>query len=331
MAIKKTTHFNKTIYQNILKLKPILGIKKTLKYIGISYQQYHQLKQPRNCKLSVFKQCLIQHPNQLHQQEVDIIEQYCTNPKYQFWKLISIFHQIRRDRTAFFSLRTFYKYANAAGFRRQKIPTQRKNHTIGIRAGKPLEILHVDTTILRLLDHSKAFIHLIQDNFSRAILGVIVSQKCLAQNTFDNITQVYEKHLKDKIDFNPIIITDDGSENKGEFKEFTQKALDPLLIHKIAQSIHFHFSNSMIENANKQLKYCFLYHQKIEDFEHLLPFVQKAIEDFNNRPHGVLNGFTPMEVLNGQLPLKIDYSEQLAIAKANRIALNRKIKACCVI
>lgn len=87
----------------------------------------------------------------------------------------------------------------------------------------------------------------------------------------------------------------------------------------------------MIENANKQLKYCFLYHQKIEDFEHLLPFVQKAIEDFNNRPHGVLNGFTPMEVLNGQLPRKIDYSEQLAIAKANRIALNRKIKACCVI
>jgi hypothetical protein len=45
----------------------------------------------------------------------------------------------------------------------------------------------------------------------------------------------------------------------------------------------------------------------------------------------VLNGFTPMEVINGQLPLKIDYSEQLAIAKANRIALNRKIKACCVI
>lgn len=141
---------------------------------------------------------------------------------------------------------------------------------------------------------------------------------------------MYEKYYKNKIDFNPTIITDDGSENKGVFKEFTQKATDPSLIHKIAQSVHFHFSNSMIENANKQLKYCFLYHQKIADFEHLLPFVENAIVDFNNRPHGVLNGFTPIEVLNGQMPIKVDYSEQMALSTANRIALNRKIKECCI-
>jgi transposase-like protein len=44
-----------------------------------------------------------------------------------------------------------------------------KKATIGIRASRPNEIWHVDTTIIRLLNGTKAYLHAVIDNYSRKI------------------------------------------------------------------------------------------------------------------------------------------------------------------
>src|ERR1035438_10911202 len=95
------------------------------------------------------------------------------------------------------------------------------------------------------------------------------------------------------------LLTDDGSENYGELKQWIKACDNPKISHVIAQ-VDIHFSNSMIEAANKQLKYRFLYHQKINDSSKLDEYVEKAVSDFNNRPHNVLNGLTPIKVLQGK-------------------------------
>src|SRR2546425_10128380 len=46
-----------------------------------------------------------------------------------------------------------------------------KKHCEGLRANAPKQILHMDLTIFRPSDHSRVYIYLIMDNFSRAILG----------------------------------------------------------------------------------------------------------------------------------------------------------------
>ena len=84
----------------------------------------------------------------------------------------------------------------------------------------------------------------------------------------------------------------------------------------------------MIEAANKQIKYCFLYHKEIANFEQLEKYLQLAVEDYNNRPHDVLNGLTPAEVLNGKKPSEVDFKKQLSGSKAARLMANRKIKCC---
>ena len=80
--------------------------------------------------------------------------------------------------------------------------------------------------------------------------------------------------------------------------------------------------------ANKQLKYRFLYHQKINDYSKLEAYVEKAILDFNHRPHDVLNGLTPIEVLQGKRYNKEMLNNLLCIAKQTRIRENQKMKCC---
>jgi hypothetical protein len=41
------------------------------------------------------------------------------------------------------------------------------------------------------------------------------------------------------------------------------------------------------------LKYRFLYHQKIGDYSQLKQYVDKEVEDCNNRPHHELHGAYP--------------------------------------
>jgi putative transposase len=234
---------------------------------------------------------------------------------------------IKREGAAYFNISTFYKYINLLNLKRFGLAHRRKHHHMGIRARTPLQIIHVDVTVFRTADNKKNYIHLIQDNFSRAILQPAVQRNCTAQTTFENVKVVYEKYLHPADIENCQLISDDGSENYGPVKTFIENSQFPSIQHLIAQR-DIEFSNSMIESANKQLKYRFLYHHHIADYDALVKYVEQSIKDYNNRPHHVLNGLTPLEVLQGKIPNPHAYSNQIQQAKTNRLTENKKIKCC---
>ena len=205
-----------------------------------------------------------------------------------------------------------------------KAKHRRKNHTIGIRATKPLQIVHADAMILRLQDNTKAYIYFIQDNFSRSILSFKVALKCSAEFVLENIKTVNENYLLPNAIEDCQLITDDGSENHGIAGAFCK---NNFIQHLIAQKDIVQ-SNSMIEAANKQIKYRFLYHQTIHSFEELENYVKLAVEDFNMRPYNALNGLTPTEVLNGKLPVNVSYYKQTKAATQQRILENKKTTCC---
>jgi putative transposase len=88
------------------------------------------------------------------------------------------------------------------------------------------------------------------------------------------------------------LMTDNGSENFGPVQDFLRSVEKPLLQHIVAQR-DVEYSNSMIEAANKNLEYRFLYHKHIADFKSPCQYPARAIEDYNNRPHDVLDGADP--------------------------------------
>jgi putative transposase len=315
------------VVNNIQKVSLVVGMKQALKYLNVDFQYYAKLKRKINCSSSLLDLCRIKHPAQLLQKEIETIKCYCADHCYLHWPLSSLYHQIKKDGSAFFCISTFYKYVQLLKLQRRQILSRRKNHCIGIRASKPLEILHADMTLFSLTDNTKAYIYLIQDNYSRAILSFRTALAYRAQYVFENIKYVYEKFIVPSEILYCNLVTDDGSENHGEVENFINSSVSPEIRHLIAQKTIIQ-SNSMIEAANKQIKYRFLYHQNITTFQELEKYVCRAVEDYNKRPHDVLNGLSPFEVLNGKLPSTIYFAKQISDAKAVRLIENKKIKCC---
>lgn len=83
------------------------------------------------------------------------------------------------------------------------------------------------------------------------------------------------------------------------------------------------FSNSMVEAANKILKYRYLLPRAAANTNALVKAVRWFVHDMNTvRPHGALEGLTPDEAYFGSASPIIHRSEQLTQARAMRLQMN---------
>ena len=108
---------------------------------------------------------------------------------------------------------TFSKYAKALGYKKPKKPKipPRK----GVRASGIFEWLHVDITLVPILDGGMQKVAFVKDNFSKAILHWgSVSEKANSHfitELFQETFEMYDLHnIKQPIN----ILTDGGSEIK---------------------------------------------------------------------------------------------------------------------
>jgi putative transposase len=317
----------RVVLETIEKVSTEIKVPVILKCLHRSFGWLQQLRNDRRCPTSSLLLCRLKHPGQLLVPEIETIKAYCSDPRFLTWPLVSVYHQLRRDKAAAFQLSTFYKYVGLLQLKRKKVVSRRKNHAIGIRSDRPLGILHADLTLFRTADNVKSYIYLIQDNFSRAILCARVSLKYSAEITLKNLERVHDQYLAPAGIPYAQLVTDDGSENFGVVSDYVCNSRLPKIDHVIAQK-DIVFSNSMIEAANKQLKYGFLYHQHIADHGQLKIFSQKAVEDYNNRPHHRLGGLTPLEALNGGKIDKAGWAESISVARQQRLVKNKQQKCC---
>jgi putative transposase len=192
----------------------------------------------------------------------------------------------------------------------------------GIRAEKPLQLLHADLTIFRPIDNTKVYIYFLADNFSRKILAWKASLQYSAKLTFENLKEVYERYKLENMNPEVDFMTDGGIENKAEVDTF----IETHRINKIIAQKDVMFSNSMIEAVNKRIKYDFLFPQVIQNYEQTVKHLESAVEIYNNKPYHPLQGLTPNEAFAGKLPETAKFKEQIAEASRLRIIENRKTK-----
>jgi putative transposase len=316
---------NSCLLSKVKDISSVIGFHKTLKWIGFSYSQWRRITNKQLCAHSPFLLCRRKHPAQLLTSEITTLTNACYNQTYKAWPLSSIYHQLIRTNQLYCSLGSFYKYCAKLVIRPNLPKSRRTNHSKGIRAEKPLQILHADITLFKTIDGTQYYIYFIQDNLSRAVLQYSFSNQKLASTLIMLIKKVYEQFLQENAE-SPILLTDGGAENKLIAKEFANTI--PPLEHLIAQKDVI-FSNSMIEHLNKTIKYRYLYQQQIENGQILEKILDQAIDNYNNRPVHILQGLTPLEVLKNTKPNLQNIKENIQQAAKTRIFINRS-DSCCI-
>lgn len=291
--------------------------KNIWRFLPFSFRQWHSWEGLKSCLSSFQGYCRKQNVKQLSVREQVGLENGCTQKEFKNWPLISIYYHLLRQNKISCSIAVFYKYCRLLKITRRKHKTRKKY--IPIVATAPLQILHQDITIFKTRDGVKQYVYLIKDNFSRAILGFRATTEYsseLARQTFHQVLQNFGLMEKEGT-----LITDGGSENKGALDDMLAKP--GMLWKRLTAQLDIIQSNNMIEATNRILKYRYLYPKIISTGRELTEALEKAITDYNAMPSGQLFGLTPNEVLNGAIPTRGIYKEQINSAIMERIQENR--------
>ena len=224
--------------------KEILPLKSVLKIIGISSSRYHLWEKKQQCgSLNDQSSCPQTSPNQLTIEEIFAIKDMAISDEYRHVPTSTLAILAQRLGTVFASAATWYKLIKERGWRRPRKRLHPAKPKIGIRAEKPDEKWHIDTTIIKLLDGTKAYIHGVIDNRSRRILSCHVSDHFDIRSTIKVLLAATRGSLSP--DIRHSFICDSGVEN---LNHSVDELLRKGVLKRILAYVEIDFSNSMIES-----------------------------------------------------------------------------------
>jgi len=192
--------------------------------------------------------CPKSKPSQLTSNEVSTIRELITGDEYRHVPTTRLAVLAQRMGKVHASGSTWLRLMREHGWRRERTRVHPTKPRVGVRATKPNEIWHVDTTLIRLVGGAKVYVHAVIDNYSRRILA------WQANTTYDTSTTAKllieaAMGLKGVV---PKVYMDSGVENLN-----TQ--VDALVasgtIQRIIAQVDVVFSNSMIESWWRMLKH----------------------------------------------------------------------------
>jgi hypothetical protein len=107
---------------------------------------------------------------------VGAVKEMVLAPEYRHMPLGTLARYGERIGEIFASASTWAKLVRERGWRRPRQRLHPRKPTVGVRALPPNEILHIDTTVIRLLDGAKVCLRAVLDNHSRKILAWMVTR-----------------------------------------------------------------------------------------------------------------------------------------------------------
>ena len=163
--------------------KEILSLRSALTVLDLSKTRYHDWKREEECELEDASSCPQSHPQQLTPEEREVVKDMVTSNEYRHVPTGTLAVRAQRLGKVFASPSTWHRLVRKNGWRRPRKRIHPAKPKLGIRASSADEIWHVDTTVVRLLGGSHAYLYAVIDNFSRRILAWRVSERFDPTNT----------------------------------------------------------------------------------------------------------------------------------------------------
>ena len=174
------------------------------------------------------------------------IKDMVTAAEYRHMPLRALSLYAQRAGHVFASATTWAKLVRQRGWRRPRRRVYPEKPKTGIRATHPNEYWHIDVTVIRLLDDTKAYLHAVIDNFSRRILSWRLSERLDPTTT----CEILKEAGKD-LGLTPTIIADSGVEN---VNARVDQLIDDGVIRRVLAQLEVSFSNSMVEAFWRSLR-----------------------------------------------------------------------------
>ena len=296
-----------------------VSVEVAARILNISTDTYYRLRNEQVCLRSRTRRCFRMYPQQLSLREVQIIDNAVNDPGNFGLPLSTVFFQLLRAGKLFCSLSTFYKYVPKM-LREQKEKAVRQT----LIALFPFEILHVDVTEI-ITEYGKQKVAFIKDNYSRAILNFAVLPSAASVFIRDLFVQTFSAYKIGECVKHVSIVSDGGSENKGELLVWIAQQLVPE-VRKLTSGIDVR-SNSMSESIHHTLKNEYRHKFGVPRHEaDLIERLSKFVHYMNHEKLPIAHyGLTCWEVLHGAKPDQKQFAAQMTNAREVRIEENRSI------
>jgi putative transposase len=165
-------------------------------------------------------------------------------PEYRHMPLRTLSLYAQRLGRVFASASTWARRIRKRGWRRPRLRVHPAMPAVGVRATAPNELWHIDVSILRLLDGTKAYIHAVIDNFSRKVVAWTIGARLDPTATCRVLVDAGRHLVTAGTRPTITVMADSGVEN-------VNAAVDATLLaerlHRVLAQVEVNYSNSMIE------------------------------------------------------------------------------------
>jgi transposase InsO family protein len=259
-------------------------------------------------------------PHRLTLAEVQAIGDMVTAPEYRHVPTGTLAILAQRLGTVSASPATWYRLVQKYGWRRPRLRMHPAKPKVGLRTTEPDEMWHIDTTIVRLLDGTRAYVHAVIDNFSRRILAWRVTDTFAAVNSVAVLLEAIQGARRSASA--PVVLADAGVEN---VNAQVDALIDTGVLRRLLAFTELKFSNSMIEAWWRSLKHQWLCLHSLNRVATIRRPVAFYVHEHNHvLPHSTFRGQTPDEMYfgNGEA-VATDLTARALAARRARVAANR--------
>src|SRR5262249_18849142 len=198
--------------------------------------------------------CPHRSPHRLTPSEVLAIKDMVTAPQYRHVPTGTLAVLAQRLGKVCASPSTRYPPVRKFGRPRPRLPPHPAQPKGGLRTTRANEMWHIDTTVIRLLDGTRAYLHAVIDNFSRRILAWRVAETFAPANSVAVLVDAGRGAMPSET--TPVVLADAGVEN-------VNAQVDELIatgvLRRVLAFTELKFSNSMIEAWWRSVKHQWLF------------------------------------------------------------------------
>jgi putative transposase len=273
-----------------------LPLRAVLRFLRVSPSRFHAWSRRQSaCSLDDHSSCPRTSPSRLTPPEIRAIHAMVTSPDYRHVPTGTLAVLAQRLGTVWASPSTWYRLVRQYGWRRPRLRIHPAKPKIGLRTTRADEMWHIDTTVIRLLDGTRAYLHAVIDNFSRRILAWRVADTFAPVNSVAVLVDASRGATPSETP--PVVLADGGVEN-------VNAQVDDLIttgvLRRVLAFTELKFSNSMIEAWWRTLKHQWLFLHSLDSVTTVRRLVAFYVDEHNRvLPHSAFRGQTPDEMYFG--------------------------------